>query len=184
MDADPYLADPFLGHLGISEPQTTSDALNNVRRQLETKKLLREQLQAQVLILDQEIQQLSQQVLSHESDENFQTAFHQLLNNQQHEILDGTVMASLTPSLENAMVPNPASQKSKRGPYKRRTTPEVMRVCSKCGTTETPTWRCSSTKNLLCNSCGIWMKRREKELGKTLVRIDANMNLDLFSLQV
>jgi hypothetical protein len=47
-------------------------------------------------------------------------------------------------------------ERKKRGPYQKRK--NVDRQCSRCGTRESPVWRCKRTGSIMCNACGLWMK--------------------------
>lgn len=52
-------------------------------------------------------------------------------------------------------------QKMKRGPYKKRD--RTDRKCARCGTRESPVWRCRRFGTIMCNACGIWMKTHPGE---------------------
>jgi hypothetical protein len=64
--------------------------------------------------------------------------------------IDGSDMTSAQPHSH-------LKAKKKRGPYKKRQ--NENRQCVRCGTRESPAWRCKRTGFLMCNACGIWMKK-------------------------
>ena len=67
-----------------------------------------------------------------------------------------------------ASIQHASNTSGKRGPYRKRGIPGQKRVCTMCGTENTPAWRCTRTKKLVCNSCGLWLKKNRTDLGETL----------------
>lgn len=90
------------------------------------------------------------------------------------QVLTPTCSTSNTPIVDEilpvALMPLSTAtgvETKKRGPYRKLGIP-VIRICTRCGTDSTPTWRCTKTRKLVCNACGLWLKKNEHELGSLL----------------
>jgi hypothetical protein len=78
---------------------------------------------------------------------------------------------SVTESPPSAAVPTSKEQSKKRGPYRKRSCLPGTRICTMCGTDKTPTWRCSKSKRLVCNACGLWLKKSRQDLAPFLLPV-------------